>query len=407
MSIISIIGAGYGDEGKGLAVDKMSSRLRATSEVTVVRVNGGAQAGHTVQTPQGARHVFHQFGAGSLSGARTHLSRDFVISPMFWWGEREALRGLDARVEVTIDPRTRVSTPWDVIINQAIEEARGTQRHGSCGMGFGESVERAERGFSVTMRDVLSGDLMDRFDVIRKDWFPRRMAEHGLDPDRYARIALHDGVMDRFLEDCRSVKDNVELVPDEELNDPRFGQIITEGAQGLGLDMDVGDFPHVTRSNTGLRNVVALANRMDTKDLDIIYMTRAYATRHGAGPFPGESDITGWAEVNDPTNIPNGWQGTLRFGALDLALMKSRIERDAELAVISDAMRVRRSVGVSCVDQVTGDVPLMMSSLVMMSRGPAQDISDVLGMELRLSSEGPHRDAVTVHDAEIVAQPQG
>jgi len=75
-----VIGANYGDEGKGAAVDRLATE--AGAQCLVVRFNGGAQAGHTVETPDGRRHVFSHFGAGSFAGARTFLSRFFVSNPI-------------------------------------------------------------------------------------------------------------------------------------------------------------------------------------------------------------------------------------------------------------------------------------------------------------------------------------
>src|SRR5262245_5537631 len=94
----AVIGAGYGDEGKGVLVDALASTR--SGPTVVVRSNGGAQAGHTVTLPDGRRHVFHHFGAGALAGAATHLSRFFVHHPMLFASEREALIALGARVDV-------------------------------------------------------------------------------------------------------------------------------------------------------------------------------------------------------------------------------------------------------------------------------------------------------------------
>ena len=100
-----VVGAGYGDEGKGLATDWLCARHEA--DVLAVRFNGGAQAGHTVQTPDGQRHVFSHFASGTLAGADTYLSRYFVCHPMLFTQEREALREKGFRPRVAIDPQAR------------------------------------------------------------------------------------------------------------------------------------------------------------------------------------------------------------------------------------------------------------------------------------------------------------
>ena len=125
----AVIGSAYGDEGKGLAVDALTSRARrAREDVCVVRSNGGAQAGHTVVTPEGRRHVFSHIGAGALAGARTHLSRFFVVNPMVFGREATNLGAHILEQGVTIDPRAPVTTPWDMLLNQGVERARGPAR---------------------------------------------------------------------------------------------------------------------------------------------------------------------------------------------------------------------------------------------------------------------------------------
>ena len=90
----AVIGANFGDEGKGLATDALAADLMSRGlDPVVVRSNGGAQAGHTVET-QGRRHVFHHVGSGAFPGARTHLSRFFVAHPALLQRELQELRPL-------------------------------------------------------------------------------------------------------------------------------------------------------------------------------------------------------------------------------------------------------------------------------------------------------------------------
>jgi adenylosuccinate synthase len=126
--------------------------------------------------------------------------------------------------------------------------------------------------------------------------------------------------------------------------------VIFEGAQGLLLDQDRGFFPHVTRSNTGLRNVVALAEEAGIGALDVTYATRAYMTRHGAGPLPGELPDQPYAGIRDETNRLHRWQGSLRFAVLDLDLLAGAVR--ADLADAPAGLRVSHRLTVSCLDQV-------------------------------------------------------
>jgi adenylosuccinate synthase len=157
-----VIGACYGDEGKGRTVDAIAHRLGAGT--VVVRSNGGAQAGHTVVAPSGARHVFHQIGSGAFAGAATHFSRFMVSHPMMLAEEVRAVAALGGETVITADPRGFVTTPWDMMVNQAVEMARGGGRHGSCGLGFGETHIRAAL-LAEAKQQVIAGDAADQVSV--------------------------------------------------------------------------------------------------------------------------------------------------------------------------------------------------------------------------------------------------
>ena len=110
-----VIGANWGDEGKGLMVDYLCSQGAGV----VVRFNGGAQAGHTVVTPEGVRHVFHHIGAGAFCGVPTFLSRFFCVNPLVFYRELDELKTkLTDPPLVFADPQCKVTTFADIIINQ-------------------------------------------------------------------------------------------------------------------------------------------------------------------------------------------------------------------------------------------------------------------------------------------------
>ena len=387
----AVIGAGWGDEGKGLMVDALAAA--STEQAVVVRANGGAQAGHTVQTPDGRRHVFHHLGSGALAGARTHLSRFFVHHPMLWDGEREALRALGGCVEASADGRGLVTTPWDMLINQSVEQARGGARHGSCGLGFGETIERSEDpALRLTVADLAAPDLPSRLEAVRRLWVPRRLHALGVAADAATKAVLTDDqIAAVFLEDCRRFLDTVTVASDASLGDS--APVIFEGAQGLLLDMAIGQFPHVTRSHTGLVNVLAVAREAGLEGVEATYVTRAYATRHGAGPLPGGApSLPGFAIV-DATNAPNAWQGAIRYAPLDLDRLRGAIEADGRLAD-AGALQVTRRLAVTCLDQAEGPVPLV-SAAGEPRYAPADvgaAVARSVGLELFAQSWGPSRD---------------
>lgn len=385
----AIIGAAYGDEGKGLMVDRLAA---ATPDAVVVRSNGGAQAGHTAISPDGRRHVFHHVGSGSFAGAATHFSRFFVAHPMMLLGELAALSGLGFKPRLTCDPRVLVTTPYDVIINQAVEIARGEGRHGSCGLGFGETIERNLRPeFGLVISELFRPDLKRRLIDIRDRWVPSRLAALGITalPDELATALANENTMLRFMQDCDATLDRVSLWPDRRLTD--LGSIVFEAAQGLLLDQDYGAFPYVTRSNTGLPNIVAICGEAGIDAIDVTYVTRIYTTRHGAGPLKGETATLENIRIADATNAPNDWQGTLRVAPLDLGILRHAIAHD--LGRGSDGIAIGAALAVTCLDQahcvfavVNGGDRIDLDPVY-----AAQGIADAAGLPLAAESWGPRR----------------
>lgn len=348
-SAVAVIGALYGDEGKGGAVDYLASL--AAAPVTVVRTNGGAQAGHTVVTDEGVRHVFHHVGSGAFAGAATHFSRRFVSHPMFLSGEIDEVAAKGGRVDsFSADPRGYVTTPWDIMVNQVIEQRRGNDRHGSCGFGLGETVGRNEETpYGLTVADLVRPDLVHRLVDIRRLWLPGRLQALGLGElsSKEKEMVFSDGVMTHFLADCRAFAQIVRLVPDGEI----AGPVIMEGAQGLLLDQDYGAFPHVTRSNTGLVNMIEFAREAGIGRIEAFFGCRTYTSRHGAGPLAHEGELGAGIDFVDETNVENAWQGRIRLAPLDVGVFVDAVLHDL-LRAAGQGVKVVPSIWVSCLDQI-------------------------------------------------------
>ncbi len=402
----AIIGSNWGDEGKGLGTDALAFDLGRTGQpVVVVRSNGGAQAGHGVERPDGRRHVFHHVGSGTFAGAGTHLSQFFVAHPMMLEAELADLASLSAPPSsITIDPRAPVTTPWDMAINQALEIARDGARHGSTGLGFGETIERDETGPRLRAGDLWQSGLADRLRDIRDKWMPARRDALGIDPEASPLADILTGRVDlvgRFEEDCMRFRTNVSLLDDAQVG--ARGSVLFEGAQGLQLDMVFGVFPHVTRSYTGVRNMLKIAAEAGINEICPLYMTRSYATRHGAGPLPFETPgATGlgeidFAEVVDLTNAPNDWQGVIRHAALDIDLLADTVACDLALAKDTD-IRVTPALGVTCLDQLKGLAEIHVDgALVRVSEGELlSHLAQRTGLAVALESRGPCREDVSL-----------
>jgi len=140
-----------------------------------------------------------------------------------------------------------------------------------------------------------------------------------------------------------------------------YNSVIFEGAQGLLLDQGHKFFPHVTRSNTGMKNVSQIIKQLGYKneEVEIIYVTRAYLTRHGEGPFPTELKEKPYSKIEDLTNIPNPYQGTLRFGLLDLNELSETINKDIQNA---EGLNYKVKLAITCLDQLDKEVDYILNS---------------------------------------------
>lgn len=382
MKISAVIGANFGDEGKGLMTDYL---VTVHQSDLVVRFNGGSQAGHTVVTPDGRRHVFGHFGSGCFAGAATLLSRFFILNPMTFMREYMELSvKFPPNMDVIIDPTALVSTPFDMLLNQMAEMKRDGNRHGSCGLGIGETVERSEKFLKITASDLTDEDrLRELLARVRDDWVPLRKHQLGLGSDQ-DHILKSPLLIDNYLSDVRFMLEQSKLQRDvvaiRAARNPVF-----EGAQGLLLDQNHEWFPHVTRSNTGIANVLTLLGEAGMREVEVYYMTRAYLTRHGAGPLPRELGRLPFPGVVDQTNITNEWQGSLRFAYLDTDLLRKTILGD--LASNNTHVKVRARLAITCLDQVDTD------------REAADEIGNQIAIETRMfgnhfKSFGPTRDHV-------------
>jgi len=359
-----VIGANFGDEGKGLMTDFLAHQYRPDY---VVRFNGGAQAGHTVVTPDGKRHVFSHFNSASFQGIKTFLGPQFVVHPILFFRELNKLKDLGVSPVVMVDPRALITTPYDMLINQAYEHVMGFKRRGSCGVGFGETIERNFRTMYIvdSQRNmhgldtlVLRVEDLDqgieylhyKLQVIRREWVPTRLSELGISDSSFPELrkqVMSDDLMWKFIKDLVQFQKNVQLMFPFSL---RGAELLFEGAQGLGLDQADGTFPNVTRSFTGIKNVQEIATDAGVDRLEVHYLTRAYLTRHGAGPLKHELKHKPYPGIKEKTNVTNQFQGAFRYANLDVDDLVGRIKTDLRYAKLP----VDVILGVTCVDQVGG-----------------------------------------------------
>lgn len=305
-----VTGLAFGDEGKGGTVDFLAA---TNPGATVIRHNGGAQAGHNVISGDGRHHTFAQWGSGTFHGCRTFLSRFMSIHPTAMLKEAEILdyKGVHAPFSrLDISREAQVITPLHQTMNRARELARGENRHGTCGMGYGESVSMSYSHPEATVRVA---------DLYRPDILRNKLElQKGIAEDFASSMGL--GVrfeVDDYLNRLRDFIPRINLVDDESYLRGLVSSgkpMIFEGAQGVLLDKWHGFHPHTTWSNTTHENALTLLKGVGFSGVvHRIGCLRTYLTRHGEGPFPSQ------ASLNNPEhhNSPAGWQGQFRQGHFD------------------------------------------------------------------------------------------
>ncbi|RII34006.1 adenylosuccinate synthase [Clostridium chromiireducens] len=355
-----IIGSNFGDEGKGLMTDYMCS---INENPIVIRFNSSAQAGHTVVTPDGKRHVFGHFCSGSLQGIPTFLSNYFSVNPLLFIKEYDELKMKNVDPYTMIDLTCPVIIPQDMILNQIVERYRGDDRHGSCGLGYNESIIRnnIER-YKITCSELLNKNYIDKLELIKNEYIKDRLKELNLVgcKDKLMEKLYDDNLITHFINDIEKY-----FIPKVHFSNikkaaEKYNTLIFEGAQGLMLSEDYKYFPHVTHSKTGVSNVVNLLEEInnDQLDIEVIYLTRSYLTRHGAGPLLNEVQEKPYKNIIDSTNISNEFQGTLRFAPLDIDLLEENIKNDyTKILPVKqhEYCNLKKSIGLTCLDQIDDD----------------------------------------------------
>ena len=324
-----VIGKNFGDEGKGLATDYFAvEAVKKNASCIAVRFNGGAQAGHTVDTVSG-RFVFHELSSASFRRVDTYWAKDFLPDLFKLEEELNAFKGLTGFApKIYAHPYCRIVTIDDVLTNMAAETARGKDRHGSCGMGIYEAVVRSESHplYIKDVKGMTAESLYKTLKELREEYYPVRLKEllgaikepeycinHSNDFDEFLDLLNEDNVLRNAAEGICRGAEFIELKEHSFLSE--FDEVIFEGAQGLLLDTDNTEFaPHISASHTGAKAAVDICSEEGIKDIEIAYVTRTYVTRHGAGVLPFEEEWPKYnLKIDDATNIENPWQGKIRY----------------------------------------------------------------------------------------------
>ena len=346
MTIEAVIGANYGDEGKGLFTEYL---CRSRPNPLVILSNGGSQRGHTVNNVEkNIRHVFHHFGSGTLLSVPSIYSKTFLLNPITYIEEKQNLEKDGIKPIAFRAPSCILQLPCDMFTNQIIEKARGFGKHGSCGWGIWETKVRNKDYNTLSFQEFASYDFQKKkttyLDCL--EWQIENRLRGVYEPlyIEELKYVKDDNFINHFIQDFEQMEKDVRVLDNDNLLEAdldickiNIETFIVENGQGLLLDKKYAPIDsngrtdvHSTPSYCGMIGVVeALGCRLCTSNIVANYISRTYFTRHGAGPFPEEDQKI---RFEDKTNIPNKYQEALKFGSIDetsAAQLLTRIAFDA------------------------------------------------------------------------------
>jgi adenylosuccinate synthase len=348
----SVLGLGFGDCGKGHFVDALTRRWQAH---TVVRFNGGAQAGHNVVTPAQAHtparhHTFSQFGSGTLvSGVRTLLLDPMIVHPTALLVEAEVLGRIgvtDALARLTIDAQCRITTPFHQAAGRLRELLRGAAAHGTCGVGVGETVRHAlnHPGQALRYADLpqFNGTntqtLLDRLQTIREtllaEFLPQCPEGSAGALSAEFQTLQDETLAPKWLASARALARHCSPASFDTIRRQfrQDGCVLFEGAQGGLLDEWRGFHPHTTWSSINTAAVDRVAARFGlVSPIEHYGVIRTYFTRHGTGPLPTHDESLDGL-LPEPHNRGNAWQGQFRRGHPDSVLLRYGLEAAGRLS---------------------------------------------------------------------------
>jgi len=278
---IVVLGAQWGDEGKGKVVDLLTDHVAG-----VVRFQGGHNAGHTLVV-NGEITKLHLIPSGILrEGIACMIGNGVVLSPIALMQEitELELRGISVRDRLYISPACPLIMPYHVALDLAREAAKGDAKIGTTGRGIGPAYED-----KVARRAIRFVDLFD------KTRFAEKLAEvmkyHNFILENYFHVESlnYQAVLEEYLSLAEQIKPMAKDIASMIANFRAENKnLLFEGAQGTLLDIDQGTYPFVTSSNT-TAGAVATGSGFGPCYIDyVLGITKAYTTRVGGGPFPTE-----------------------------------------------------------------------------------------------------------------------
>ncbi|MEQ1848135.1 MAG: adenylosuccinate synthase, partial [Nitrospira sp.] len=281
MGNLVIIGAQWGDEGKGKIVD-----ILAQNADIVVRYQGGSNAGHTVINDRGT-FVFHLIPSGILyRGTLCAIGNGVVVDPGSLIEEMDHLQGQGVRFgkNFVMSQRAHVILPYHKAIDRASEQSKGSRKIGTTGRGIGPSYADKMARIGILMGDLLNPSLFRKKleeNLVEMNWFLERLYK--------VETFQVDKVFDQYMGYADRLKSYI--VDTTTLLNRAIGKnktVLFEGAQGTHLDVDFGTYPYVTSSSSAAGGACTGTGVGPTMIDAVLGIAKVYTTRVGSGPFPTE-----------------------------------------------------------------------------------------------------------------------
>ena len=278
---VVVVGAQWGDEGKGKIVDWLTSKVDG-----VVRFNGGNNAGHTVVV-NGNKTVLRLIPSGVMHPTmQCYLGNGVVFSPSAFFSELDQLKehGMDAESRLHVSGNCALLMPYHVALDHARENNLGKKKIGTTGRGIGPAYEDKVARRTVRVADLYNVPFFEERVRTALEYHNFELTHflhaEALDPQKVIDEVL--GFADRLKPRVMDVSHTLNKLMAE------GKQFLFEGAQGSMLDIDHGTYPFVTSSNTVAGYATAGAGVGPHHLNYVLGITKAYCTRVGAGPFPTE-----------------------------------------------------------------------------------------------------------------------
>jgi adenylosuccinate synthase len=319
MQTMAIIGAQWGDEGKGKITDLLAEKCDL-----VVRYQGGHNAGHTIWV-NGQKTVLHVIPSGVLHPhCLSVIGHGVVLEPENFLNELNKIKNV-AKVtpdNLKLSSTATVITSYHKLLDAA-RESQGPEKIGTTGKGIGPAYED-----KVSRRGVKVKDLMDKDTLIRRlsIGYPEKaiLFKHLYQID----IPSVEEEVERLYKLGQSIKDY--MIDTFSLIDEKLAQgkrVLYEGAQGILLDVDYGTYPYVTSSSTAAAGIYTGAGIPGKKLEEVIGVAKAYTTRVGEGPFPTELFEEIGTYIQQKGNEVGATTGRKRrCGWLDIPLLRYSIK---------------------------------------------------------------------------------